>query len=69
MPKEPTRITADFSPEAYQTLTEVAQQLDTTKAEALRRSLGLLRFILEQKKEGYKIFVENGTLRKEIVTL
>jgi hypothetical protein len=71
MPKELTRITADFSPEAYQTLNEVADLMNTTKADVLRRSLGLLRFVLQEQKEGRKIVIEDGvgTVRKEIVTL
>ena len=71
MPKELTRITADFSLEAYQTLNEVADLMNTTKADVLRRSLGLLRFVLQEQKEGRKIVIEDGvgTVRKEIVTL
>jgi hypothetical protein len=49
------RITADFSPEAYEALERVAKNLNTTnKADALRRALGLIDFVLtEQKKDGY----------------
>lgn len=63
------RITADFSPEAYEALERVAKNLDTTKADALRRALGLIDFLLTQKKEGYAIVLEKDGRRKEIVTL
>ncbi len=66
-----TRITADFDGEAYEALEEVAEMLHSTKAEALRRALGLIRFALREKKEGMRLIVENksGRKRKEIVTL
>ena len=65
------RITADFDQEAYSALTEVSESLGTTKAEALRKALGLIRFILREKKEGFRLILENerGKERKEIVTL
>jgi hypothetical protein len=63
------RITADFSPEAYEVLERVAKNLDTTKADALRRALGLLDFLLTEKKQGYAIVLEKDGRRKEIVTL
>ncbi len=65
------RITADFDPDAYAALTEVAEMLHSTKAEALRRALGLIRFALREKKDGMRLMVENksGSERKEIVTL
>ena len=65
------RITADFSEEAYEALTEVSESLHTTKAESLRRALGLIRFILRQQKEGWRLILEDkeGKERKEIVTL
>ena len=68
---EVKRITADFDPEAYNALTEVSESLHTTKADSLRRALGLIRFILRQQHEGWRIILEDkdGKERKEIVTL
>ncbi|WP_157679414.1 hypothetical protein [Methylovulum psychrotolerans] len=63
------RITADFSPEAYEVLERVAKNLDTTKADALRRALGLLDFVLTERKEGWKVVLEKDDRRREIVTL
>jgi hypothetical protein len=64
-----TRITADFTPEAYDTLTDVANMLDKSKAEAMRQALGVLSFLLKEKKAGWRLYLEKGDDRKEIVTL
>lgn len=66
---ETKRITADFSPEAYEALERVAENLDTTKADALRRALGLIDFLLMEKKENWKLVLEKDDRRREIVTL
>lgn len=59
------RVTADFSPEAYEILENVSALLKTNKAEALRRSLGLVKFVLEEQKEGNKIIVENKKSKEQ----
>ncbi|MBO7782582.1 hypothetical protein [Burkholderia pseudomallei] len=64
-----TRVTVDFSPEAYETLREVASRIDGSKAEALRRALGTYRFLLAQQQEGWKVVLERNTERKEVVRL
>ena len=66
-----TRVTADFSPEAYATLSRVAKRLQTTKAEALRKALSLLDFVLGHQTEGWKLVLEHEKTneRKYIVTL
>lgn len=66
---EVKRITADFSPEAYEALERVAKDLDTTKAGALRHALGLIDFLLTEKKEDWKLVLEKDDRRREIVTL
>ena len=63
------RITADFSPEAYDVLTETSRRLSISKAEALRKALGLIDFVSRQQKEGWTLILEKGDKRKEIVTL
>ncbi len=63
------RITADFSPEAYQVLTDTATQMSISKAEALRKALGLIFFVLRHQKDGWSLILEKGDKRKEIVTL
>lgn len=63
------RVTADFSPEAYSTLSEVAELLGSSKVDALRRSLGLMHFVLIQQKEKWKVVLEKDGRRKEVVAL
>jgi hypothetical protein len=65
------RITADFSPEAYQTLERVASKLNTTKADALRRALGLIDLVISHQREGWKLTLQNAQTkdRKEIITI
>jgi hypothetical protein len=66
-----TRVTADFTPQAYITLEEVAKKLNTNKADAIRKSLGLILYVLTQKENGKRLIVESedGSKRTEIVTL
>ena len=66
-----TRITADFDPEAYQALTEVAKSLRTNKADAIRRALGLIQFLLKEKEQGMLFILEDkdGKTRKQIVAV
>jgi len=66
---EVKRITADFSPEAYEALERVAKNLDTTKADALRRALGLIDFLLTEKSKDWVLVLEKDDRRREIVTL
>ena len=63
------RITADFSPEAYDVLTETSKRLSISKSESLRKALGLIDFVTRQQKEGWTLILEKGDKRKEIVTL
>lgn len=67
--KKSVRITADLAPEAYDTLTSVALNMQTTKAEALRKALGLLSFILKYRRDGWNVVLEKDGARKEIITL
>ncbi len=70
---EYTRITADLSPEAYEVLTDISLQLNTSKAEVLRKALGLFNFIRRQQQpeEGRTVILENKKTkeRKELVVL
>jgi len=67
--KSVTRVTADFSPEAYETLSSVSNQLDASKAEVLRKALGLLNFVVKHRAQGWRLVLEKDDARKEIVTL
>jgi hypothetical protein len=64
-------VTVDFSSEAYQTMEEISKELGTTKVEVLRKALGLLHFVLEERRSGGKLIIENPkeNLKKEIVSL
>jgi len=55
---EKTRVTVDFSPEAYRAVEEISKALSTSKSEALRKALGLMRFVLEEKTKGAKLVME-----------
>lgn len=63
-----TRITADFSPEAYGVLCRLSKKFGS-KAEALRRAIGLLDYASSQREEGWMLVLEKGDSRKEIVIL
>lgn len=65
------RVTVDFSQEAYEAIETIAGKLGTTKSEALRKALGLMRFILEEKGKGAKLIVEGPEPRerREIIQL
>jgi hypothetical protein len=69
MDDKPTRVTVDFSPEAYEALNEVAKYIDGSKAEALRRALGAYRFLLNQQRDGWNVMLEKGKERKQLVQL
>jgi hypothetical protein len=68
MEQKATRVTVDFSPEAYAALNDVAERIGGSKAEALRRALGAYRFILRQQEEGWSVMLEKGRDRKQLVT-
>jgi hypothetical protein len=57
MMENKTRVTVDFSPEAYSALEEISKTLSTSEAEALRKALGLMRFALE---ESAKLIIERA---------
>ena len=65
------RLTIDFSDDAFKAIEEIAGELSTTKSEALRKSLTLLRYVVQEKKKGSRLMVENPneSVKKEIVQL
>jgi len=64
------RINVDFSPEARELLRAMAEQLQTTEADILRKSLGLLRAAIEADRRGEIFLLEKprlwGILGKEV---
>jgi len=65
------RITVDFSDKAFEAVEEIAKELSTTKAEALRKAIGLMRYVAKEQKSGAKLIIENPkeNTKKEIVPL
>ena len=65
------RVTVDFSPEAFEAVDTISKKLSTSKSEALRKALGLMRFVLEEKRKGAKLIIEGPTHgeRREIIQL
>ena len=65
------RISIDFSDQAFEELGRISRRLNVTKAGALRKALGLIKYVLEEREAGGKLFIENKSqkVKKEIVTL
>jgi len=65
------RATVDLSMEAHRVLSDIASMLRVSKADALRRALGLTNFLLQQKNGGWRIILEDVQRknRKEVVSI
>ncbi len=65
------RLTVDFSEDAFKAIEEIADALSTTKSEALRKALALMRFTVQERKKGSRLVIEDpeGSTKKEIVQL
>ncbi|MBI2120674.1 MAG: hypothetical protein HYT94_03575 [Parcubacteria group bacterium] len=64
------RITADFSEEAYQVLSKLKLRfILPNKAQVLCKALGTLDYLSEMQQDGWKIVIEKGDRRKELVKL
>jgi hypothetical protein len=63
-----TRFNVNFSDEAAETIEDLAQRRGTTKAEVLRDSLALEKWMDETRRDGGKILVEHsdGRLREVV---
>ena len=67
-----SRFTIEFSEDVDQQIDQIARALDApTKADVVRKALGLLSYVVKERKEGSTLVLENKTtnVRKEIVTL
>ena len=67
-----SRFTIDFSEETAKDLEDLIKALGvTSKAEVVRKAVNLLRYVVQQQREGGKLVVENRkeNSRKEVVTL
>lgn len=65
------RMTVDLSDDAFEAVEEIAGELSTTKSEALRKALALMRFAVQERKKGGKLVIEDPkeNVKKEIVQL
>jgi len=63
-----TRLTLRLSPSARAELEWIAGQLDTSLTDAVKRSIGLQKLLLELRQSNAKVMVEQpGQTRKEII--
>ncbi len=67
-----SRFTIEFSDEIDKQIEMIQNSTGaTTKAEVVRRALGLLKYVVEEQREGSKLILENQKqkVRKEVVTI
>jgi len=53
------RFTVDLSERADSLLNAMATEQNTTKAEIVRKALGVYRFLMEEEKKGAKVEISN----------
>lgn len=65
------RMQLDFSPEAIRALREIAELLNTSEAEAIRKALGLMQFAVREQTRGARFIVQGPRWgrRREIIKL
>ncbi|WP_375512063.1 DNA-binding protein [uncultured Nostoc sp.] len=63
------KINLDLSPEVYETLNNLAQQINGDNAEVLLKAIALLEVAVEAKQKGKHIWVadDNQNLETEII--
>lgn len=62
------KVSFDFSNKAYEDLEILTKELDvSSKAETIRRILGLAKLIVKEKKNGHRIIIESNDGTKELV--
>ena len=67
-----SRFTIEFTDDVDQQIEEIAKALNAnTKADVIRKALGLLNYVVHEKAAGGTVIVENKkeNIRKEVVTL
>lgn len=65
---EKIRVQFDFSPEAYEELNELQNEVNaSTKAEAVRYAMRVLQWLVEETKAGRKIIVEDNRNFQEVI--
>ncbi|MEH2303388.1 MAG: DNA-binding protein [Nostoc sp.] len=63
------KINLDLSPELYETLNNLAQQINGDNAEVLIKAIALLEVAVEAKQKGKHIWIldENQNIETEII--
>lgn len=67
-----SRFTVEFSKDVDDQIDKISESLGAqSKAEVIRKALGLLSYVVKAQKDGEKLIFENEKLktRKEILTL
>ena len=67
-----SRFAIEFSGEVDKQIDDIQAELHVqTKADVVRKALGLLGYVVRERKEGSRLILENDerNVRKEIVTL
>lgn len=67
--KQRTQINLDLSPELYETLNNLAQQINGDNADVLLKAIALMELAVEAKQNGKHIWIadENQNLEAEVV--
>ncbi len=72
MSGEILRVHFDLSPEADTVLSDVADRLGISRAQVIRRALGLSHFVLRHRAQGSRLVIEKRTwygrvIRREVI--
>ncbi|MFN6517180.1 MAG: hypothetical protein RMY29_022100 [Nostoc sp. CreGUA01] len=68
---QPIQINLDLSPEIYETISNLAQQINGDNAEVLLKAMALLEVAVEAKQKGKHVWIvdENQNLETEITDI
>jgi predicted transcriptional regulator len=69
--KQRVQINLDLSPELYETLNNLAEQINGDNAEVLLKAIALMEVAVEAKQQGKHIWIadENKNLEAEVIGL
>lgn len=63
----PDRLNVKLNPEAAAALQEIAQRRSISYTEAVRRAIGLLKFVEDEAQQGHRLQVSDGRRVREVV--
>ncbi|BAZ28544.1 hypothetical protein NIES4074_09780 [Cylindrospermum sp. NIES-4074] len=69
--RQRVQINLDLSPELYETLNNLAEQINGDNAEVLLKAIALMEVAVEAKQQGKHIWIadENKNLEAEVIGL